>query len=137
MHLNTKSFITQLTITTIASCFVFLLVLRAFPEFIKINIDQLLIIFGFMAAITLVHFLVLKLFFVKWPKHIGFLYPALSIVKSVLCLLFLIPALIPKTPLTKPYALSFMIIFFVYLFFEIIFLLRTQLKNQKNITTIT
>ncbi len=81
-----------------------------------------------MLVLSIAHFVSLQFIFRKWSKYAGFLFTGLSFVKMALSIVFLFPYLMPLTYQSKPFALNFIFVYFVFLIFDVVFITQ-ELKK--------
>lgn len=97
----------------------------------SISIEKQLRIHGFVfIATTLVVLLTLKVIYTS-PDKTGFTYLGLVLFKMAASIIFLFPYLKDVTSETKKLVLHFFIILFLYLTYEVIFLLKHLNAEQK------
>jgi hypothetical protein len=106
------------------------LLLRAIPNFMGVSYSWVTELYLFLAILTTAHFMGLRLLFKKWPKHSGFLFTGMSLLKMAVAVLYLLPYIFPAQDSSAAKALNFMASYLIILTFEVIYLTRNMLKNQ-------
>ena len=124
-----KSFLSVLTFVLLIFSLHYLFNML-FPE-ASISFEKLLRFHGFIFMITtLVVLLSLKAIYTS-PDKAGFTYLGLALFKMVAAAVFLFPYLTDVTRETKTLVFHFFVILFLYLAYEVIFLLR-HVNSQQN-----
>lgn len=90
---------------------------------LKINI--------FITLLTLVVLNSLRAIKIRFPNKVGFGYLAFVLIKMIISVVFLFPFLKEKTANLKVIILTFFLIFFTHLIFEV-YLIIKSLKNDEN-----
>lgn len=129
MNLNVKKFLSLFFITFFATFFLHLLSYWSIPQLIKIDLDFLLKIYFFLLALSLVHFFILKVLFKNRLKYAGFIFTGMGLLKMALSILFLIPYIYPPKDNSIAHAMNFMFAYFVFLFFEVVFIVKNLQKT--------
>ena len=85
----------------------------------------------FMLLITVVvHFTMLFLLRKK-TEYMGYGFVGASFIKMIICVLFLLPELMNQTETTNSYIFQFFGLYFAYLTFEVIILVKILKENDK------
>jgi hypothetical protein len=106
------------------------LVFRAMNNVIQLSQNLLFNIYGFLFLLTLVHFISLKWLFGKWPRQAGFIFAGMSMLKMLVAVLFLFPFIYPANQNSIPLALNFVSVYLLFLAFEVVFLIKSLMKNH-------
>ncbi len=130
MVLNLNKYITTLLAFTLLILGLHFLLSWLFPAFFLLQTNLLFSIYFFLLTINTVHFLGLKWLFQKWPRYSGFLFTAMSLLKMLVAFLFLFPFIFPSKTESIPLALNFMAAYLLFLFFEVVFLVKNMMKNH-------
>lgn len=128
MELNLKAYFTKFSAIVLALLVVHLLLVRALPNAIGITIQNLLEIYVFLLVLNAAHFFGLRWLFKKWAKYAGLLFTALSMVKMGIAILFLLPYIFPKTESSIAIVLNFMVIYFITLTYEVVYVAKNMTK---------
>lgn len=128
MVLNLKKYSVSFLFLMGALLATHLLVYRAFPGFVKISRSNIFEIYLFLALLNSVHFVGLRWLFIKWAKYAGLLFTVLSMLKMAICVLYLWPYIFPSTDMSIALVLNFMVIYFVTLAFEVVFIAKNMTK---------
>ena len=83
-----------------------------------------------VALLTAATVVVVSYRFARQKTSAAMTYFVMAFIKMVISVLFLLPWLINKTPLTKPFVLQYIIAFFIALFIELA--LIANVLNQKS-----
>jgi len=128
MKLNLKKFITNFALLLLLMVIIHLLLYRGAANYIKITLQQLSEIYGFLLLLNVAHFIALSWLFKKWAKYAGLLFTAISLLKMTLCVLFLWPYIFPSTINSIPVVINFMIIYLITLGYEVVFIVKNLMK---------
>ncbi|MBK7130091.1 MAG: hypothetical protein IPM74_17155 [Crocinitomicaceae bacterium] len=93
-------------------------------------IPQTWIIYLVVTLLTVSTVVVVTYRYAKQKTSAAMAYFVMAFIKMVISVLFLLPWLINKTPLTKPFVLQYIIAFFIALFIELA--LIANVLNQKS-----
>ena len=128
MKSRLKEYFLSLIIFAIIAAVFHYLVFRVLPDNYKVKgvIDMHLFLF----VLTMINHVVMLIILKKKPDLMGYSFMGFSFLKMVLCVLFLLPVITNKTDQSIPYVLQFFTLYFGYLFYEVVLLLK-ELKNQK------
>lgn len=97
----------------------------------SISLKKLIKIQGFvLISTTIVVLITLKVIYSK-PDKTGFTYLGLVLFKMVTAIVFLFPFLTDVSNETKKLVVHFFIVLFIYLIYEVVFLLRHLNAEQK------
>ena len=130
MILDIRKFLFSFLIFFLLVLLIHVALLWAFPGFINCPINQVLIIYFFLFCLNAAHFMGLRWIIKKWPKFAGLLFTALSLVKMLFSILFLLPFIFPNHEGAMPLALNFMAAYLFLLGFEVIFLAKNMINNH-------
>ena len=88
------------------------------PEFVSVSIAHLLVIYGILACLTLLH-LALS-FFAKraFPEQAGLIVIAMNMLKMILAMVMLFVVIIPLTGKSVAVAVNFMVAYFFFIFVD-------------------
>lgn len=126
MTLSLKKFLSVFIPSFIVLFAAHFLVARALPLAIGITQKTLVEAYLFLFLLTIAHFFALRALFKRWPKHSGMLFTALSLFKMALCILYLAPYILPSSDNSIAIALNFMVVYFILLIFEVVFLVKNM-----------
>ncbi|HNQ67022.1 MAG TPA: hypothetical protein PKN32_01480 [Bacteroidales bacterium] len=97
---------------------------------INLYAPDVLYVHPFLFIITLATIIAVKIIFKKTRLNLlGYVYLGVSLVKMLAAVLFLMPKLLSDSMFRKEYVLQFFMIYFIYLTFEVFYLVR-QFKNE-------
>lgn len=130
MDLNLPKFLKSFLVFALSLFILHWLFWRAFAQASSIGFLQLTSIHGFLIALTLIHFLLIKWLFRKWPRQAGFIFMGMSMLKMILAVLFLFPFIYPPNTQSIQLALNFVGIYLLFLSFEVVFLVQNMKKNH-------
>jgi len=111
--------------------FLHYLLLHSFSHLVGVSIDYILEMYAFMAILTTFHFIALSWLFKKWPRYSGFLFTALSLLKMAVAVIYLLPYIFPSTTSSIAIALNFMGVYLFILAFEVVYIAKNMLNNQR------
>ena len=124
------SFITYLIFLAVCLGGVHFLSLRLIPE--KYHVDNAYEMHVFLFILTLVVYVSLNFLLNKRRYLMGYGFMVTSLLKMGLSVVFLLPQILHKTPVTKSYIVQFFILYFFYLIFEVIMLAKDlKIKNEE------
>ncbi len=128
MNLDVKQFIKSFATVFIITLIIHLFVWRSVPA-IGLTKAFFTEMYIFLLALSLAHFFCIRFMFKRWTKYAGLLFTGLGIIKIGFCVLFLLPYLIPLTDNSVPFALNFMISYFILLTFDVVFITKNIKKS--------
>lgn len=129
MTLNLSKYISSLLITALITAGIHYLVYRAAPSLIGSDPKYLFEIYIFLIILNTVHFIGLRLLFIKWAKYAGLLFTGLSLIKMGISLLFLLPYIFPSTDKSVFIVINFMTVYFIMLTVEVLFIAKSLNKK--------
>ncbi len=125
MKLALSAFIKPFLLVVSSTFLIHVLILRIVE--LGISIPQLAEYYLILSLLSLAHFVGLKWLFRKWPRYAGLLFTGLSLFKMLLVILYLLPDLMQPGTETLSAVLNFMVVYFILLFFEVLFVVRKLL----------
>ena len=129
MMINKKLTLTLLVFATIILGLHY--IINAYLLNYSLSIKLVLKINFFVTLLTFLVINTLEMIRNKFPDKVGFGYLAFVLIKMIISVIFLFPFLKEKPSNIKVIILSFFIIFFAHLFFEVYLIIRS-LKNDEN-----
>jgi len=122
----TISFIINLLIFAIFLAGLHFLVYKILPDSQKINgiIEMHLFLFFLTTFIHITLLFLLR----KKPKYMGYGFTGASLIKMMICVLFLLPEILNQKPTTYSYIFQFFGLYFAYLAYEVV-LITKELKK--------
>ena len=130
MNLNIIKYSITLVISLLVLWFINGLMLDNFPKLLLFSNNLLVDIYLFLAVLNLIHFFILKKLFVKWIKQVGFIYMALSFIKMLACILFIVINIFKEVDNPMSAVLNFMVVYFITLFIEVLFVVKNMAKKS-------
>lgn len=88
------------------------------PDFVSVSLPHLLVIYGILASLTLLH--LLGSYFVKnhFPEQAGLIVIAMNMLKMLLAMILLFVVVIPLTGKGVAVAVNFMVAYFFFIFID-------------------
>lgn len=130
MNLNTKLFFTRFGIVFCLTLFLHLGLYWAIPNnILNLTLDFLFKTYIFLGILSIIHFYSLKYLFKKWSRYAGLFFTGLGLLKMVFSILFLLPYILPLNSQSVPFAINFMLVYFVILTFDVVFIIKSIQKN--------
>jgi len=111
--------------------FLHYLLIHAYSKLVGVTSDWIIEMYIFMGILTTFHFIALSWLFKKWPTFSGFLFTALSLLKMAVAVIYLLPYIYPSTPTSIAIALNFMAVYLFILAFEVVYIAKNMLNNQR------
>ena len=128
MNLNIKKYTITLIPTLLVLWYLNSLIFDYFPTLLSFPQGILNDIFLFLGILNILHFYLLWKLFKKLPKHAGYIYMALSMVKMVACVLFIVVSIFKTIENPTSAVLNFLVLYFITLFIELFFIVRGMTK---------
>jgi len=128
MNLNLKKYSFTLIISLLVLWFINSQLITLFPSIFLFTDGLLQSIYIFLGIINIIHFFILKVLFAKWIKQVGFIYMALSFLKMLACVLFIVISIINDVDEPISAVLNFMVVYFTTLFVEVLFVVKNMIK---------
>ncbi len=120
--LSIKAFITGLTATSVSVFVLHFLINRLMNSGLEsVKIIEMYVV---LYILSMVHFFAIRWIFKKWAKYAGLLFTALSLLKMIVALLYLMPDIFPAHSNSVSIAINFMAVYLVLLFYEVLFLVK-------------
>lgn len=95
----------------------FLLALFA-PDFVSVSVPHLLVIYGILASLTLLHILLSHFAKKLFPAQAGLIVIALNIFKMLLAMILLFVVVIPLTGKSAAVGINFMVAYFFFIYID-------------------
>lgn len=130
MNLNIKKYSITLILSMLVFWYVNNLILNNFPGLLLFSENLLFKIYLFLVVLNIIHFFVLKRLFIKWIKQVGFIYMALSFIKMLACILFIVINIFKEIDNPISAVLNFMVVYFITLFIEVFFVVKNMAKKS-------
>ncbi|MFH2142698.1 MAG: hypothetical protein ABIJ97_09765 [Bacteroidota bacterium] len=103
------------------------LVFKALP--LKIRTGGLVEMHIFLILLTFFMHVLLLILLRKKKEYMGYGFIGASFMKMIICILFLLPEILNKKPTTDSYVFQFFGLYFAYLTFEVVVLVK-ELKSK-------
>jgi hypothetical protein len=128
MTLDIKKYTIVLIPTLFILWYLNTLIFDYFPTLLSFSKDLLLDIYLFLGILNITHFYILWRLFRKLPMYAGYIYVALSLIKMVACVLFVVVSVFKTVENPTSSVLNFMVVYFITLFIELGFIVKNMTK---------
>jgi hypothetical protein len=126
-----RNFLIRFLIMLAVMFFLHYLLLHAFSQLLGVTNDWIIEMYVFMTILTSIHFIALSWLFKKWPVYSGFIFTGISLLKMLLAVIYLLPYIFPSNLSSIAIALNFMAAYLIILTFEVIYIAKNMLNNQR------
>lgn len=127
-------FIFSILIFAIVLAGIHYLVYNALPE--KYRPQDIIEMHIFLILLTVMMHTLLTILLRKKREYMGYGFIGASLLKIIICVLFLLPEILDKNSTTHSYVFQFFGLYFAYLIFEVLILVNElkydQMKNKTN-----
>lgn len=128
MELDFKNYLLKFSIIITVLLAINILIYRMIDSLQMFGFVKLAEIYFFLIFLNIAHFFTIRQLFKKWPKYAGFLFTGLSLLKMGIAIIYLIPYIFPKTEISMPFVLNFMVVYFSTLIFEVVVVAKNMTK---------